>query len=180
MLRRFVLFVVVGAAALTCGLASCRENITRFSTKTDHYVGDIVKGSFVRNGMADDAKICMTFDGDHVQDGPGVITTNDGRFRDTPLRPIPQIFHDPLSTFEFGTGRVQNLVYVATPNAAPDAGADDRQDVFVFVSLMASGLVEIRLVRGAPQDDSGAATPKAAAPLFGVFALARKEGACAL
>lgn len=172
--------VVLGAFA--CCVLACRDNITRFSTKNDHYIGEIVKGSFVRNGMADNTRICFTFDGDHVQDGPGVITTSDGRFTNTPIRPIPQIFHDPLSTLEFGSGRVQNLVYVATPNATPDAGAEERQDVFVFVSLMDNGQVEIRLVRGAPQADAGAGAvaPKAAAPLFAVFALDRHEGTCAL
>ena len=179
-LSRRIAFAVSAASVVAAGAVACRDNITRFSTKTDHYAGEIVKGSFVRNGMADTTKICLTFDGDHVQDGPGVITTNDGRFRATPLRPIPQLFHDPLSTLEFGSGRVQNLVYVATPNATPDAGAEDLQDAFVIVSLMETGAVEVRVVRGAPQVDSGATASKAAVPLFGVFALDRREGACAL
>ena len=185
MARRSTVASLFAFAAITAGVSgvsACRDNITRFSTKNDHYVGEIVKGSFVRNGMTDATKICLTFDGDHVQDGPGVITTNDGRFRATPLRPIPQLFHDPLSTLEFGSGRVQNLVYVATPNAVGDAGPEDLQDVMVFVSLMETGAVEVRLVRGAPQGDAGvgAITPKAAAPLFGVFALEKREGACVL
>lgn len=178
--RRPVIATLVVLGAFALGAIACRDNITRFSTKNDHYIGEIVKGSFVRNGMADNTRICMTFDGDHVQDGPGAITTSDGRFKNTPIRPIPQIWHDPLSTLDFGSGRVQNLVYVATPNAAPDAGAEERQDVFVFVSLMDNGQVEIRLVRGAPQGDSGTPAPKAAAPLFAVFALDRREGNCEL
>lgn len=175
-----IAFAVASLALLSGGVAACRDNITRFSTKTGHYAGEIVKGSFVRNGMIDTTKLCLTFDGDHVQDGPGVITTNDGRFRATPLRPIPQLFHDPLSTLDFGSGRVQNLLYVATPNATPDAGAEDLQDVFVVVSLMETGSVEVRLLRGAPQVDAGTAAPKGAAPLFGVFAMGRREGACEL
>jgi len=168
----------------SAGLAvGCRDTATRFSNKGDHYEGDVVKGSFVRAGVADDVRMCVTFDVDRLQDAPGTVTTTDGRFRATPLRPIPQIWHDPLSTLSFGDGRLQNLVYVATPGAPPttDAGTaqpGDSQDVFVFVSLMDEGGLEVRLVRGAPQSDAGAAAAGATPPMFGVFALARREGTC--
>ncbi len=171
---------------MAIAFVACRDNITRFSTKKDHYGGDVVKGSFVRTGIAEDTRICLTFDGDHVQDGPGVITTSDGRFRATPLRPIPQIWHDPLSTLEFGNGRVQNLVYVATPNVVAEGGPEDRQDAYVIVSLMDNGNVEVRVMRGAPPSDggappdAGAQVPKSASPLFGVFVLDKREGACEL
>ena len=162
--------VVVGIGSIGC------RDATRFSTKNDHFEGNVAKGSFVRAGVADDARMCVTLDGEHLQDAPGTLSTSDGRFKGARLRPIPQIWHDPLSTLSFGDGRVQNLVYVVTPIAP----AGDTQDVMVFVSLMDEGGVEVRLVRGAPQTDAGtaAAPPAQAPPLFGVFALDRRDGTC--
>lgn len=168
-------FIALAApCALIAGAMGCRT-VTRFSSNGDHFEGDVVKGSFVRAGVADDARMCVILDANHLQDSPGTLSTSDGRFKGTPLRPIPQIWHDPLSTMSFGNGRVQNLVYVATP-AAP---AGDTQDVMVFMSLMDQGGIEVRLVRGAPQVDGGAPASGEASPMFGVFTLDRREGACA-
>jgi hypothetical protein len=126
----------------------------------------------------------MTLDTDHLQDAPGYVWTTDGLFTKTPLRPIPQIWHDPLSTMSFGDGRVQNLVYVGTPVSAAE-------DVVAVVSLMSSGRVEVRLLRGAPQADAGAAgtsadagadagvaSTSASPPLFAVFSLDRRDVPC--
>jgi hypothetical protein len=172
-------------------LVGCRDT-ARFSNHDDHYEGDVVKGSFVRAGIAEDARMCVTLDADHLQDTPGTLSTSDGRFRDTPLRSIPQIWHDPLSTLTFGDGRRQNLVYFATP-VAP---AGDTSDIMVVVSLMAEGGLELRLVRGAPQADAGAASPTLppqadaapaptpapalaqAPPIFAIFTLERRGGTC--
>lgn len=167
---------------LTLGLGlavtmGCRD-VRRYSSYGDHYEGQIVKGSFVRAGVPEDAKMCLVLDAEHLQDGPGTLSTSDGRFHATPLRPIPQIWHDPLSTLSFGDGRRQNLVYVATPLATASPTAGDTQDVMVFLSLMTEGGVEVRLLRGAPQADAGAPGAAAAPPLFGVFPLDRSEGAC--
>jgi hypothetical protein len=118
--------------------------------------------------------MCLVLDAEHLQDSPGTLTTSDGRFRATTLRPIPQIWHDPLSTLSFGDGRRQNLVYMATPLAA----SGDTQDVMVVLSLMTEGGVEIRIVRGAPESDAGAPDAGNPPPLFGVFTLDRREGSC--
>jgi hypothetical protein len=147
--------------------------VARFSTKGDHFEGPVVKGSFVRAGIAEDARMCLTLDTDHLQDAPGAVSSSDGRFSRTPLRPIPQIWHDPLSTLSFGEGRLQNLVYAATPRV--DAGP--ATDILVIVSLMQSDSIEVRLVRGAPQADGGAPVPTDA--LFGLFNLDRVPGSCA-
>jgi hypothetical protein len=163
--------VVVALAVWSLG---CRD-VSRFSSKGDHFTGEVVKGSFVRSGVVEDAKICLTLDTDHLQDAPGAITTSDGRFRATPLRPIPQIWHDPLSTLSFGEGRVQNLIYVASPLS--DGG--DAQEVMVIVSLMQTDHVEVRLMRGAPQLDAGAPSSRGDGALFGVFNLDRQPGPCA-
>jgi hypothetical protein len=159
------------AVALSLALAptACRD-VTRFTNEGDHYEGDIVEGSFVRAGFAAGTRLCLTVDANHLQDAPGTVGSTDARFHATALRPIPQIWHDPLSTLTFGDGRVQNLVYVATPMI--DGGTD--ADAMVFVSLMQGGGVEVRVLRGAPpvgQTDEGTS-------LFGVFSLRRAEGPC--
>jgi hypothetical protein len=151
--------------ALACALYACRDN-SRFSSRGDRFQGAVVKGSFVRAGFAEDVQMCLTLDTDHLQDTPGTISTSDGRLKSVPLRPIPQIWHDPLSTLSFGDGRTQNLVYAATPS--------DVDDVMVVVSLMQSDSIEVRLLRGAPEQDGGAGSS-----VFGVFNLAKQTGPCA-
>jgi hypothetical protein len=145
-------------------LVACRD-VTKFSSKDGSYEGPVVTGSFVRAGVPDNARFCMTLDTDHLQDAPGFVWSSDGRFANTPLRPIPQIWHDPLSQMSFGDGRVQNLVYVATP-------ANETEDVFVVVSLMSSGDIEVRLLRGAPTADDAGANKRP--PVFAVFNLERR------
>jgi hypothetical protein len=158
----------VPLVALAATAAACRD-VSRFSTHGDHYEGAVVQGDFVRTGIDPSARACLVLDADHLQDAPGAISSTDGRFSATPLRPIPQIWHDPLSTLSFGEGRAKNLVYVATPTTDGAAEAD----VTVVVSLMDDGNVEIRMLRGAPHADGSLGDA-----LFGVFALSRGGGPC--
>jgi hypothetical protein len=133
----------------------------------------VVPASFVLAGVANDVNLCLTLDTDHLQDGPGTVSTSDGMFEATPLRPIPQIWQDPLSTLNFGEGRLKNMLYMAAPQ--PDAG--NPTDVTVVVSLMDSGNVEVRLVRGAPSvSPDGAGTTGAS--IFAVFTLEKQPTAC--
>ena len=97
-------------------------------------------------------------------------------FRKTPLRPIPQIWHDPLSTLRSARGALKNLMYVS---AATTPFADGGSDVFVVVSLMQSGDIEVRLLRGAPSLRPTAARPtQPGSNIFAVFSLTRKSGPC--
>src|SRR5262245_2188085 len=91
---------LVFAAALAVAASACRD-VQKFSTGSDHFEGPVVKGAFVRAGFADDVGLCLTLDADHLQDQPGTIRSTDGRFSSAALRPIPQIWHDPLSTLSF-------------------------------------------------------------------------------
>jgi hypothetical protein len=155
------------------GLLGCRD-LSRFTSGEGVYEGTIASGTFVRTGIGDDVRMCVTLDTERLQDAPGTITTSDGRFKNTPLRPIPQLWHDPMSTLSFGSGRERNLLYVAAPidTAAPGgpiALHPGSADVTVVVSLMQSGNVEVRLMRGASP---------APASLFGVFDLERKNVPC--
>lgn len=162
-----------GLGAIALLAAACRD-LSGFSTAgtDDVFEGSVVSAGFVLAGVEPNTKLCLTIDTNHLQDGPGAISTSDGMFAKTPLRPIPQIWHDPLSTLSFGEGRIKNLVYVAASNAS--------EDVFVVVSLMQSGSIEARLLRGAPglPRDSGLLPAAGAGNIFAVFELPRQEGPC--
>jgi hypothetical protein len=131
----------------------------------------------VRVGLDATTRACLTLDADHLQDAPGAISTSDGRFGAALLRPIPQVWHDPLSTLSFGEGRLKNLIYVVTASTPFDDGRGDQ--VVAVVSLMQAGDVELRLIRGAPDRvaDGGTAS-SAGASLFAVFDLVRSAGPC--
>jgi hypothetical protein len=176
-----------GAVLLPALVASgCRDLSSFTSSPHDRYEGRVVDADFVRSGVDVGTSLCLTLDAEHLQDTPGVISTSDGRFHAVPLRPIPQVWHDPLSTISFGEGRIKNLIYIAT--ATMTFGDNQADDTVAFVSLMQSGGVEVRLVRGAPSaaeppqmgpsvaDDGGA--PAAAPSLFAVFPLTRQTGPC--
>lgn len=162
------------ACALGALASACRDNSRYSTTIADHYEGSVVPGDFVRTGIGEHVQMCVSLDAEHLQDAPGTVTTSDGRFRAAQLRPIPQIWHDPLSTMTFGEGRRQNLVYVATPS--PDGG--EMQEAMIIVSLMETGGIEVRILRGAPQADASATTTAQSPPLFGIFTLQRRGGAC--
>jgi hypothetical protein len=154
----------------------CRD-LSSFTTAGAHYEGLVVQGDFVRAGVDPTAKSCLTLDADHLEDAPGAISTSDGRFHAAALRPIPQIWHDPLSTLSFGEGRLRNLVYLATASTPFVDGRGD--DVLVILSLVQSGDVEVRLIRGAPGFSSdSAAVPSSGGNLFAVFDLVRSPGPC--
>lgn len=151
-------------------VTACRDLSGFSTTDGDRYQGAVVNAGFVLAGMDKDTQACVTLDTDHLQDQPGTIATSDGMFPHVALRPIPQIWHDPLSTLTFGEGRLKNLVYVAK-------SADG--DVFVVISLMQSGDVEVRLLRGAPGiSPDGSANGASGGNLFAVFSLSREQGPC--
>jgi hypothetical protein len=161
----------VAALVVVAAMVGCRDLSGFSTTNGDTYQGAVVGAGFVLAGIVPDTKLCLTIDTDHLQDTPGAISTDDHMFGKTPMRPIPQIWHDPLSTLSFGEGRVKNLVYVTTPTTG--------NDVFVVVSLMQSGDIEVRLLRSAPSlAIEGGAPPAPQDNLFAVFALKRQEGAC--
>jgi len=161
-------------ALLALGQGACHD-LSSFSTNGGSYLGPVVPADFVRSGIGTNVNLCLTFDVDHLQDTPGTLSTSDGLFDATPLRSIPQLWQDPLSTLQFGEGRTKNLIYVATSRTDGGSGAD----VMVVISLMESGSVEVRLLQGAPNfaPDGGAAS--GAQNLFAVFSLTRQSSPCA-
>ena len=159
--------------------SGCRD-LSGFTTGPgESYEGTVFDADFVRVGVDAGTSLCLTLNANLLEDAPGLLSTSDGRFHAAPLRPIPQVWHDPLSTFTFGEGRTKNLLYVATattPFADGNGG-----DVMTVVSLMQSGAVEVRLLRGAPVaagDGGPAVSTSAQQNVFAVFSLARKETPC--
>jgi hypothetical protein len=165
--------LAIGAAIAGGG---CRD-VSGFTTSGDQFEGAVVQADFVRAGVDRNTRLCMTIDANHLQGSPGAIWTSDGRFHAAALRPIPQIWYDPLSTLSFGEGRLKNLVYMASATTHFADGNGD--DVVVVVSLMQSSDIEIRLVRGAPAlAIEGGTGTGADTNLFAVFDLSRKPGRC--
>jgi len=162
--------VNVGTTALFLGLAAvlvagCRD-LSSFNSGSGSYTGIVVgtaQASFVRAGIDAGTSLCVTLDTDHLQDGPGSVWTSDGLFTAAPLRPIPQIWQDPLSTLSFGEGRLKNLVYVATATTPfADGNGND-----------------VRMLRGAPGlVAEGGTAATSGGNLFAVFDVARQPGAC--
>jgi tetratricopeptide (TPR) repeat protein len=165
------------ALCIGIGCVGCRD-LSSFTTGGDRFEGAVVQGDFVRAGVDKLTSLCLSLDTDHLQDAPGTISTSDGRFHASSLRSIPQIWHDPLSTLSFGDGRLKNLVYAAATSSPFGDGLGEY--VMVVVSLMQSGDVEVRLIRGAP----GLAAVDSGSPsggnVFAVFDLTRQTGPCSL
>jgi hypothetical protein len=159
------------ALLLFASLALSCKDVSRFSTAPgESYCGQIVGAPFVRRGFDDKLRLRMTLDANRLADAPGTLTTDDQFLMNTPMRPVPELSHDPFSTLNFGEGRDKNLLFAVDP-ADPAKGPT----VMVVVSLMHAGDAEVRLMRGAPSADPTAT----ASALFGVFApLARKPDPC--
>jgi hypothetical protein len=147
------------------------KDVTRFSTAPgESYCGQIVGARFVRNGFVDTVKLRMTLDANHFADAPGTLSTDDQLLVNTPMRPIPELSHDPFSTLNFGEGRDKNLVFAVDPTDATKGPT-----ILAVISLMHSGDAEVRLMRGALSHDATPGPP----PLFGVFApLTRRPDPC--
>lgn len=152
-----------------------------------NYESRIVEGNFVRSCFPADTHASLRFDPEHAvaplgalpRSALNALTTSDGTFTDTPLEPIQNLPHDPLSDFDFpGPQRLRNYLLLARPEAGPLAG----RDALVVVSLLASDSLELRIVArtadgapscpGAPSDtaDAGdAASTSATREYFGLF-----------
>ncbi len=160
-------------AFLTCG--GCRD-LSGFSTAGGSFEGPVVQASFVLAGVDPTTRMCITLNTDHLQDAPGALSTSDGRFQAAAMRPIPQLWQDPLSTFTFGEGRVKNLLYVV--RASTPYADGNGNDAFIVVSLMQSGGVEVRLLRGAPGPSGDGGGASSGGNVFAVFDLTRQKTPC--
>ncbi len=151
----------------------CADNARWSSEPGESWCGTVTAASFVRAGIPEGTKLRLVLDADRLQTAPGQIWTSGftsgEKFTAARCEVIPQMLHDPLSTLNFGEGRVKNALAVAA-----ELGATQ---VFVVLSLLQSGEVEVRILRGAGTSTS---TPIQPPQLFGVFRLTREKGDCGL
>ena len=125
------------------------------------------EASFVRRGFPAACVAEVIFDPDAAQRvtaGSITVTTpDDVRILDTVmLETIQPLAHDMLSEYSFpGAGRIQNFLFLARPTEGPLTG----REVMVFLSLMESGEMELRVIAGTGDESRG--------DVFGVFRLRR-------
>ena len=167
------LLLALGALS---GVAACRD-LSGFNSNGGSYQGAVVDAPFVLAGIdGGSTNLCLTIDTGHLQDSPGTLSTSDGRFHAVPMRSIPQIWQDPLSTLQFGEGRLKNLMYMVRASTPFTDG--DGSDVLAVVSLMQSGDIEVRLVRGAPDVSSDGGTSSSMQNVFAIFDLTKQSSPC--
>lgn len=165
---RAVLLACIALGVLS-GVA-CKD-ISRFSTGPgESFCGSIIPASFLRQGFGPGVRMRLTLDTDHLDDAPGVIVTDDGKLDSAPLRPIPQLAHDALSTLNFGEGRERNLLFGISTIDGPQALA--------VVSLLENGDIEVRVLRGSALLPGELPPPTDGDQLYGVFPLQRQQGTC--
>jgi hypothetical protein len=162
--RLLIVFVSLGAL----GSVAC-ESYDRFRTGTDRAFRGSVLGegeeSFIRRGFAADTTLELSFDPSAIgRPEVGTITTTapDGTtlFAATPLESIAPLSHDLLSELSFpGAGRLETMLLLARPTDGPLSG----REVMVFLSLLDTGEIEVRLIAGTGDEANG--------DVFGVFRL---------
>ena len=170
--------VGAGAAIVVAALAGVAcSDISRFSTEPgkNAYCGKVTDASFVRAGVPTGTRMRLDLDADALQSAPGQLWTDElspgASFTGAQLLAIPQLANDPLSTLSFGEGRVKNALALTMLGGA---------QVFVVLSLMQDGDVEVRLIRGTAPDSVPAGAPPTPSQIFGVFHLHREDGDCGL
>ena len=167
--------LAIAALGSVCAFSALGcEHFDRFSTGAGSLEGSIEASAIVRAGFPEGTKLCLTLDTNKLQTEPGTISTSDGLFARTALRPIPALASDHLSNLSFANGQLRNLVFAARANET------EARDALAIVSLLDDGRVEVRLITGAPGAPSatGATGVAGAQSFYGVFALHRQQTSC--
>ncbi|HEY4105271.1 MAG TPA: hypothetical protein VGM44_15345 [Polyangiaceae bacterium] len=184
MIERLVFGPKYALALICAGLALSCHNLDGFTTKPGYaYCGQIVgtqaldfQTGFVAEGQPPTLSIALSLDTDKLTSLPGILTSNDADnglcsstgqplFQDAPLRAIPEVDHDALSTLSFGDGHVHDFF------AWVDSTCQGT--LVAVVSLMKDNQVELRLfkpMRLPPPDAGPAATPG-----FAMFSLTARK-----
>ena len=168
---------VLGLCALVL-LASGCHTLDRFDTKDgEAYCGNIVSAAFVQEGFTAGLRLRLTMDTDKLDSVPGTLTTDDAetgpckpepRLHAAPMRVTEAMLHDPLSTFDFGTGRDENfMAWVDSSCEGP---------MLAVVSLMRNDDVEVRLMKPGKLPDATATEPGPAG--FALFQMTRQKNDC--
>lgn len=167
----------VPALGSIVALLGCAD-VSKWNTAPgESYCGSVTNASFVLAGIDPNTKLRLELDAEHLQTSPGRLWSapfkSGERFDGRELRVISQLLHDPLSQLTFGEGRVKSTILVGD---LLSADGKTTSDVMVFLSLMQSGEVEVRVVRGA--SISGSEPITGPSQLFGVWVMERQSGDC--
>jgi hypothetical protein len=187
--RRFALTTPQGhaanalaAAVALAALGGCRD-IDRFNTERPAaYCGSLVGATafhsgFIQNGAPPSLELKLELDTSSLSDRPGTLSANDADggfckpsplFADAPLRAIPEVLHDALSTADLGQGHEHDFF------AWVDSTCQGT--MLAVVSLLTNGAVEVRLLKPGP-DVSPMADPSQRSG-FALFYLQRSETGC--
>lgn len=147
------------AGLLLCGgIALGCSDLDKFQLGDDEaYCGSLVSAPLFHHGFVPDGsppalRLRLHLDVDELTTRPGRLTSDDrdrglcrdskqALFEDAPLRAIPEVLHDPISTLDFGQGREHTFF------AYVDSSCQGT--MLAVVSLMKSEEVEVRLFKPA-------------------------------
>lgn len=180
-------FALLGA----CALAGC-NSLDRFDTKgAAAYCGSLVASPAFEDGLLPKGlrprslQLRLNLDIDALTSrgetpvNVGVLASDDETrglcaaqglplFKDAPLRTMPVVDHDLLSTLEFGSGRDYSFFTWIDSSC--------QQTMLGLVSLMRNEDVEVRLFKPAAMPPLGAGPELQ--PGFGLFTLQRHDKGC--
>lgn len=180
----------LGLAALLLSSSAC-TSLERFDTPNGAaYCGSLVaappfEAGFVPESARPSLNLALTIDGTALttrSEAPAIVgrlssddaanglCSADGQplFNGAPLRSMPALDRDPLSSLEFGSGRDYNFFSWVDSTC--------QGTMLAVVSLMRNDDVELRLLKPKPLP-----APTAGAqdqPGFGLFYLARRKAGC--
>lgn len=168
---------------------SCRS-LERFDTTGDPaFCGDLVSGPSFHDGFVVDGKpwtlsLALDLDSSKLSSFAdnrsailGSLTSNDSEsglcpeqplFKSAPLRAIPQVYHDTLSTLSFGEGHDEDFFAFIDSTC--------QGTMVALVSLLRNGHVEVRLFKPARLPDEMA--PSDQRPGYALFYLTRNDSGC--
>lgn len=179
-LSRFVLLAATASAVVAC------DDHTSFSTGPDEaYCGAVTLSASFREGLSPRVQLRLRLDAGALGDAsrsPGVLSTYEAAgggggarrlLDEAPLRPLGAVAHDTLSQLELGEEREGNYLYAVSP------ADDSAESILAIVSLRSDDRVEVRLLRpGVAPPPGGTEVPDGRRPVFGLFVLDKKSGAC--
>ena len=165
-----------------CAVLGC-HNLDGFDTKPgDAYCASILRqpefaSGFQPAGHPPDLELALTLDTERLTSEPGRLRSNDAvggicgdqpLFQEAPLRAIPEVDHDVLSTLSFGEGHEHDFfVWVDSTCQGTMLGV---------VSLLKNDQVELRLFKPAHKPVPKA--PPDQSPGFAMFHFEVQKGGC--
>lgn len=161
-----------------CLLSIACTDLSEFQLDDNEaYCGSMVSAplfhsGFIPEGGKPNLRLRLHLDVDALTTNPGTLTSDDRTrglckasdqplFDEAPLRAIPEVLHDPISTLEFGQGREHSFFAYVDSTC--------QGTMLAVVSLMKSKNVEVRLFKPAAMTDSDA--PAAESSGYALFYL---------